>query len=76
MNQIEPTSFESDQMTKSTVLITSATGRIGKELVARLGADAKLNVRTLSFASAPRRATSSLPIRPVADVIRTVDFVI
>ena len=52
MNQIEPTSFESDQMTKSTVLITSATGRIGKELVARLGADAKLNVRACYFSEA------------------------
>ncbi len=39
-------------MTKSTVLITSATGRIGKELVARLGADAKLNVRTCYFSEA------------------------
>ena len=45
-------SFESDQMTKSTVLITSATGRIGKELVARLGADAKLNVRACYFSEA------------------------
>lgn len=39
-------------MTKSTVLITSATGRIGKELVARLGADAKLNVRACYFSEA------------------------
>ncbi|WP_299030874.1 NAD(P)H-binding protein [uncultured Sulfitobacter sp.] len=36
-------------MTKQTVLITSATGRIGKELVARLGAAGKFNVRACYF---------------------------
>jgi uncharacterized protein YbjT (DUF2867 family) len=36
-------------MPKQTVLITSATGRIGKELVARLGAGAHFNVRACYF---------------------------
>ncbi|WP_231886395.1 hypothetical protein, partial [Sulfitobacter sp. HI0054] len=36
-------------MTSQTVLITSATGRIGKELVARLALDAAITVRACYF---------------------------
>jgi len=38
-------------MTQQTVLITSATGRIGKELVARLGANPDFNVRACYFSA-------------------------
>ena len=36
-------------MSKRTVLVTSASGRIGKELVARLAADGSFTVRATSF---------------------------
>jgi uncharacterized protein YbjT (DUF2867 family) len=39
-------------MTQQTVLITSATGRIGKELVARLATDASIIVRACYFSEA------------------------
>jgi len=51
---------ESDPMTKPIVLITSATGRIGKELVARLAAAADFTVRACYFSEAKAQSLLDL----------------
>lgn len=43
--------MKANLMTQPTVLITSATGRIGKELVARLSAGGQFNVRACYFSA-------------------------
>ena len=53
-------------MTQPTVLITSATGRIGKELVARLAAGSKFNIRACYFSDDKAKSLLEIGAHEVA----------
>lgn len=54
-------------MTQKTVLITSASGRIGKELVARLAVDENITVRACYFS---KSKTNSLQVLGADEVVK------
>jgi len=47
-------------MSKPIVLITSATGRIGKELIARLAKDGQFTIRACSFSESKADSLKAL----------------